>query len=83
MNIAGTKIYPWRQKADWETPPRSNRTPRYLAPLEPPALLLWGCETARLSSHTFIAQQVMGNNVHELTKGGSYVKCKAGQQNRG
>jgi hypothetical protein len=30
-----------------------------------------GCATARVSSHTFIAQQVVGNNVHELTKGGS------------
>jgi hypothetical protein len=30
-----------------------------------------GCETARVSSHTFIAQQVVGNNVHELDKGGS------------
>jgi hypothetical protein len=29
------------------------------------------CETARASSHTFIAQQVVGNNVHELAKGGS------------
>ncbi|KAL5647284.1 hypothetical protein ACJX0J_041639, partial [Zea mays] len=57
MNIAGTKIYPWRQKA---------------APLRPPVLLPWGgCETARVSSHTFIAQQVVGNNVHELTKCGS------------
>jgi hypothetical protein len=28
-----------------------------------------GCETARVSSHMFIAQQVVGNNVHELTKG--------------
>jgi hypothetical protein len=28
-----------------------------------------GCETARVSSHTFIAQKVVGNNVHELTKG--------------
>jgi hypothetical protein len=27
-----------------------------------------GCETARVSSHTFIAQQVVGNNVHELAK---------------
>jgi hypothetical protein len=37
-----------------------------------PVLDLWGgCETARVSSHTFIAQQVVGNNVHELTKGGS------------
>jgi hypothetical protein len=64
MNKAGTKIYPWRQKADWETPPRSSRKPRYLAPLEPPVLLLCGaCETARVSSHMFIAQQVVGNNV--------------------
>jgi hypothetical protein len=30
-----------------------------------------GCETARVSSHTFIAQQVVGNNVHEHTKCGS------------
>jgi hypothetical protein len=30
-----------------------------------------GCETARVSSHMFIAQQVVGNNVHELTKRGS------------
>jgi hypothetical protein len=28
-----------------------------------------GCEAARVSSHIFIAQQVVGNNVHELTKG--------------
>ena len=27
--------------------------------------------TTRVSSHTFIAQQVVGNYVHELTKGGS------------
>jgi hypothetical protein len=26
---------------------------------------------ARVSSHTFIAQHVVGNNVHELTKDGS------------
>jgi hypothetical protein len=30
-----------------------------------------GCETARVSSHTIIAQQIVGNNVHELAKGGS------------
>jgi hypothetical protein len=30
-----------------------------------------GCEIARVSSHMFIAQQVVGNNVHELVKGGS------------
>jgi hypothetical protein len=29
------------------------------------------CETARVSSHMFSAQQVVGNNVLELTKGGS------------
>jgi hypothetical protein len=36
-----------------------------------PVLDLWGCETTRVSSHTFIAQQVVGNNLHELAKGGS------------
>jgi hypothetical protein len=36
-----------------------------------PVLDLWGRETARVSSHTFIAQQVVGNNVHELAKSGS------------
>jgi hypothetical protein len=34
--------------------------------------LTWGdVSTARVNSHTFIAQQVVGNNVHELAKGGS------------
>jgi hypothetical protein len=35
---------------------------------------------AKVSSHTFIAQQVVGNNVHELTCSGAYVKCKAYQR---
>jgi hypothetical protein len=30
-----------------------------------------GMSTARVSSRTSIAQQVVGNNVHELTYGGS------------
>jgi hypothetical protein len=34
----------------------------------------------RVSSHMFIAQQVVGNNVHELTYGGAHVKCKAYQR---
>jgi hypothetical protein len=33
--------------------------------------LTWGDVSTRVSSHTFIAQQVVGNNVHELNKGGS------------
>jgi hypothetical protein len=40
-----------------------DQTPLLVAPPEPPALLLWGCETARVSSHMIIAQQVVGNNV--------------------
>jgi hypothetical protein len=36
--------------------------------------------TARVSSHTFIAQQVVGTNVHELTYSGAHVKCKAYQR---
>jgi hypothetical protein len=35
-----------------------------------------GCD----SSHTFIAQQVVENNVHELTYSGAHVKCKAYQR---
>jgi hypothetical protein len=34
-----------------------------------PVLDLGDMSTTRVSSHTFIAQQVVGNNVHELTKG--------------
>jgi hypothetical protein len=43
-------------------------------------LILWylfstcvggGGETARVSLNTFNAQQVVGNNVHELAKGGT------------
>jgi hypothetical protein len=40
------------------------------APPAAPVLDL-GVSTARVSSHMFIAQQVVGNNVHELTYGGS------------
>jgi hypothetical protein len=36
--------------------------------------------TARVISHTFIAQQVVGNNMHELTYSGAHVKCKAYQR---
>jgi hypothetical protein len=36
-----------------------------------PVLDLGDVSTTRVSSHTFIAQQVVENNVHELTKGGS------------
>jgi hypothetical protein len=32
-----------------------------------------------MSSHTFIAQHVVGNNVHELPYSGAHVKCKAYQ----
>jgi hypothetical protein len=42
--------------------------------------LTWGdVSTTWVSSHTFIAQQVVGNNVHGLTYSGSHVKCKAYQ----
>jgi hypothetical protein len=44
-----------------------------------PVLDLGDVSTARVSSHTFIAQQVVGNNVHELTYSVAHVKCKAYQ----
>jgi hypothetical protein len=31
----------------------------------------------------FIAQQVVGNNVHDSPKVGVHVMCKADQQNKG
>jgi hypothetical protein len=34
-------------------------------------LSLFPFQTARVSSHTFITEKVVGNNVHELAKGGS------------
>jgi hypothetical protein len=62
-------------------PPRSDQTPCCVAPLEPPVLLLWGCETARVSSHMIIAQQVVGKPVGmNSPKVGVYVMCKADQQ---
>jgi hypothetical protein len=73
VTIKRTNIIPWRHQADWEKPPRSTRTLHYrVTPLEPPALHLWeGLYIARVSSQKIITQQVVGNNVHELTKGGS------------
>jgi hypothetical protein len=45
-----------------------------------PVLDLGDVSTARVSSHMFIAQQVEGNNVHELTYSRAHVKCKAYQR---
>jgi hypothetical protein len=42
INIKQSKVHPWRHKVDWETPSRSSQTPRCVAPLDPPVLLLWG-----------------------------------------
>jgi hypothetical protein len=39
-----------------------------------------GCETARVSSHTFIAQQVVGIMCMNSPKVGAHVKCKAYQR---
>jgi hypothetical protein len=70
--ISELSIIPWRHKAGWETPPRATHTPHCTAPPRPHVLLLWGViYIARVSSQKIIAQQVVGNNVHELTKGGS------------
>jgi hypothetical protein len=45
-----------------------------------PVLDLGDVSIARRSSHTFIAQQVEGNNVHEVSYSGAHVKCKAYQR---
>jgi hypothetical protein len=81
MNIKRTKDHPWRHKVNWKTPPRFDQTPRCVAPPEPPVHLLWGCETARVSSHMIIAQQVVGKPVGmNSPKVGVHVRCKADQQ---
>jgi hypothetical protein len=72
--IKRTKYPSLAPKAEWEMPPRSTHTPHCTAPPGPPVLLLWGrggLYIARVRSQKIIAQQVVGNNVHELTKGGS------------
>jgi hypothetical protein len=45
-----------------------------------PVLDLGSASIAKVSSHTFIVQQVVWNNVHELTYGGAHMKCKAYQR---
>jgi len=68
-------------QVNWETPPRSDQTPCFVAPPEPPVLLLWGCETARVSSHMIIAQQVVGKPVGmNSPKVKVHVMGKANQQ---
>jgi hypothetical protein len=48
---------------------------------EPLVLLLWGGETARVSSHMIIPQQVVGKPVcMNSPKVGVHVMCKADQQ---
>jgi hypothetical protein len=52
-----------------------------VAPPEPPVLLLWGYETARVISHMIIAQQVVGKPMGmNSLKEGVHVMCKANQQ---
>jgi hypothetical protein len=72
------------QKSTGETPPRSDQTPRFEGPPGLPVLLLWrGCETARVSSHMIIAQQVVGKPVGmNSPKVGVHEMCKANQQQR-
>jgi hypothetical protein len=45
-----------------------------------PDLNLGDVSTTRMSSHMFIAEQVVGNKVHELTYSGAHVKCNAYQR---
>jgi hypothetical protein len=62
-------------------PPRSDQTPRCVAPPEPPVLLLCGCEIARVSSHMIIAQQVVRKPVSmNSPEVGGHVMCEANQQ---
>jgi hypothetical protein len=61
-------------KVDWRRQPRPlTISYSVLLASHPrvPIFDLGDVSTTRVSSHTFIAQQVVGNNVHELTKSGS------------
>ena len=76
-----------QSKVDWETTAQISQE---LITASSMRLILWymfltcgGCETARVSSHLFIAQQVVGNDVHKLAKVGVHVKCKTNQCNKG
>jgi hypothetical protein len=73
ITIKRTNIIPWRHQADWETPPRLARTPRSRPPPRLPALHLWGFIYRKGELTKIIAQQVVENNVHELTKGGELM----------
>jgi hypothetical protein len=62
-------------EVDWET--TAYTSPKHIIASSMRLILRYlfltcgGCETARVRSHMFIAQQVVGNNVQELGKGGS------------
>jgi hypothetical protein len=69
---------------DWEMTTYTTHEPHrdilHAPHLVVPVLDLGNVSTATVSSHTFIAQQVVGNNVHELTYSGAHMKCKAYQR---
>jgi hypothetical protein len=73
INIKQTNVHPWRHKVDWETPPRSTHMLHCRATPHRPLvhLMCGGLYITSVSSQKIIAQQVVGNNVHKLTKGGS------------
>jgi hypothetical protein len=54
-------------------PPRLARTPRSRPPPGLPALHLWGVIYRKGELTKIIAQQVVGNNMHELTKDGDLM----------
>jgi hypothetical protein len=55
----------------WPSPPMNSLQHHSCVSSSSTVLDLGDVSTVRVSSHTFIAQQVVANNVHELIKGGN------------
>jgi hypothetical protein len=69
------------QESTGETPPKSDQTPRFVAPPKPSVLLLWGVfdskgELTHDHSSTIVGKPVGMNS----PKVGVHVVCKANQQ---
>jgi hypothetical protein len=69
------------QKSTGETLPRSDQTPRFVAPPEPPVLLLWGVRDSKGElTHDHSSTSYGETSGMDSPKVGVHVMCKANQQ---